>query len=183
MSLEEKTRARLQEIFQQYYQDLYKYAYSRIGNVQDAEDIVQQVALNFSRVYSKKHFASDKKLKRYLLSILDDKVKNHWRDTARKNAHIQTMDTLPERTTMTLEDEVFSKYNAELIFRCINELPERYSTYLMLALDPETTAEDIALVLNVKVDSLRSTASRAKKLLKKACEAHEIEVGRYGKRK
>lgn len=183
MSLEEKTRARLEAIFLTYYQDLYRYAYSKIKDAHDAEDIVQQVALNFSRIYSKRHFESDEKLKHYLLSILDDKIKNYWRDVNRKAALIQTVDTLPEHPTLTLEDEVFSNYDAEIIRRCINELPERYGTYLKLALDPEVAPETIANILNVKPDTLRSIASRARKLLKKACEAMEIEVGGYGKRK
>lgn len=183
LSLEEATRARLEAIFREYYQDLYRYAYSKIGNAHDAEDIVQLVALNFSRIYSERHFESDEKLKHYLMSILDGKIKNYWRDTARKGAHVQTVDTLPERPTLTLEDEVFSRYDAELIRRCINELPERYGTYLRLALDPDSTPETIAEILGVKIDSLRSIASRARKLLKKACEAMEIEVGRDGKRK
>lgn len=183
MSLEEATRARLEAIFREYYQDLYRYACSKIRNADDAEDIVQQVALNFSRVYSKRHFESDEKLKHYLMSILDGKIKNYWRDTSRKEAHVQTVDILPERPTLTLEDEVFSRFDAETISRCINELPKRYSTYLRLALDPEVDPETIAEILGVKIDSLRSIASRARKLLKKACEDMEIEVGRNGKRK
>lgn len=183
MSLEEKTRARLEEIFLTYYQDLYRHAYSKVQNAHDAEDIVQQAALNFSRVYSERHFESDEKLKHYLMSILDDKIKNFWGDTARKAARIQTVDTLPEYPTLTLEDEVFSNYDAKIICRCINELPERYGTYLKLALNPEVTPETIASILGVKTDTLRSIASRARKLLKKACEAMEIEVGGNGKRK
>lgn len=182
MSLEEKTRARLEAIFQAYYQELYKFAISQVKNPHDAEDIVQQVAYNFSNVYSKKYFASDAKLKRYLLTILDNKIRNYWRDKKRENNRVTPTDTLPERLSITLEDEVFSKYNAELICRCINEMSGPYGTYLKLALDQETP-EDIALVLNVKVSSLRSYASRARDLLKKACEENEIEVGKYGKRK
>lgn len=65
LSLEEKTRARLEAIFRKYYQNLYRYARSRIENAQDAEDIVQQTALNFSKVYSNRHFESEEKLKQY----------------------------------------------------------------------------------------------------------------------
>lgn len=112
MSLEEKTRARLEAIFLTYYQDLYRYAYSKVKDAHDAENIVQQVAYNFSRIYSEKYFESDKKLKHYLMSILEEKLKKYWRDIAGNAVHIQTVDTLPEHSTLTLEDKAFGNYNA-----------------------------------------------------------------------
>src|SRR5260370_12121060 len=82
-------KARLDEAFSQLYRahlrDVYSYAYYRVGNHHDAEDLTEQTFLqayrHFERAQAESH---GRPLRPWLIRIADNLAANLYRDRARR---------------------------------------------------------------------------------------------------
>jgi RNA polymerase sigma-70 factor (ECF subfamily) len=84
-----KTKAQLDEEFAALYRthmrDLYSYAYYRIGNHHDAEDLVEQTFLQAYRHFERAQRESDgRPLRPWLLRIAHNLAANHYRYRSRR---------------------------------------------------------------------------------------------------
>ena len=89
MSEPAKTKAQLDEEFAALYRthmrDLYSYAYYRIGNHHDAEDLVEQTFLQAYRHFERAQRESDgRPLRPWLLRIAHNLAANHYRYRSRR---------------------------------------------------------------------------------------------------
>jgi len=180
-SSEEKD-IRLDELIRRNYKRIYRIAYSKLRNTEDAGDTTQNTFAMFVCQYDQKEYykdMSDEEMERLLTCIVLRRVANFMRDKVRKQAYPDEF--IEELAGTSVEEVVFGEIGAEIIRESIKELPERYATYMYLAYEIDMSPEAIAGVLNVKTDSVRSIASRARKKLKKICEEKGVEVNLRGR--
>lgn len=176
MGSQDDRNTRLEKIFIDNMQGMYRFALSRMHDPEEAAEVVQTAALKFLTIFDEKSHIPDKKLRAYLFDIVDTRCKNHKRDDKRRwNFAIRNIINF-EPLTPPLEDQVFGKIDAEIIRECIEELPDEYAKYLRLSADPYITPKILAEILEVKPSSLRMIRSRARKMLKEACDAKGVEV-------
>jgi RNA polymerase sigma-70 factor (ECF subfamily) len=88
-SLEPAAKAELDRAFEKLYrdhlQDVYSYAYYRIGNRHDAEDLTEQAFLQAYRHFDRARRESDgRPLRPWLIRIAHNLALNYYRDRARR---------------------------------------------------------------------------------------------------
>jgi RNA polymerase sigma-70 factor (ECF subfamily) len=121
-------KARLDEQFSELYRahlrDVYSYAYYRIGNHHDAEDLTEQTFLQAYRHFERALAESDgRPLRPWLIRIAHNLAANHYRDRARKpQTPLADDDTL--RTLHTTEDLVEGRDELKRILEAITDLPD-----------------------------------------------------------
>ena len=112
------------ELYRTHLRDVYSYAYYRVGNHHDAEDLTEQTFLQAYRHYERAVSESHgRPLRPWLIRIAHNLAANLYRDRSRKP---QTPIEDPEalRTTHTTEDLVEGRDELARILEGVKELPD-----------------------------------------------------------
>jgi len=115
------------ELYKLYVEPVFRYLYSRVGNVHEAEDITAQAFLvafeSFDRFREDRHFAS------WLFTIARNKAMDHFRQ--RKN-----LSTIDEAANIPVENDplygVIQSEQMEALSKLIKALPEEDRELLRL---------------------------------------------------
>jgi RNA polymerase sigma-70 factor (ECF subfamily) len=112
------------ELYRAHLKDVYSYAYYRVGNHHDAEDLTEQTFLQAYRHYERAVAESDgRPLRPWLIRIAHNLAANLYRDRSRKpQSPIEDSETL--RTTHTTEDLVEGRDELARILDGVKELPD-----------------------------------------------------------
>ena len=112
------------ELYRAHLRDVYSYAYYRVGNHHDAEDLTEQTFLQAYRHLERAIAESDgRPLRPWLIRIAHNVAANLYRDRSRKpQTHLDDSDSL--RTTHTTEDLVEGRDELQRILEQIKELPD-----------------------------------------------------------
>jgi RNA polymerase sigma-70 factor (ECF subfamily) len=112
------------ELYKAHLRDVYSYAYYRVGNHHDAEDLTEQTFLQAYRHFERALGESDgRPLRPWLIRIAHNLAANLYRDRSRRpQTPIDDPDAL--RTTHTTEDLVEGRDELARILEAIKELPE-----------------------------------------------------------
>lgn len=148
-------------LFDEYYQILAHFAMKFLHDKEACEDIVHDAILD---LYSRKRvFNNINSLKSFLyLSIKNRSInylqhkkaeENYLHDASVMHREDYFLDTI-------IEEEVYF-----LMHKAINELPEQIQTIYELSLKGKSN-EEIAQVLNLSLDSVKSYKKRGKQILK-----------------
>jgi RNA polymerase sigma-70 factor (ECF subfamily) len=116
--------AEFSELYRAHLRDVYSYAYYRVGNHHDAEDLTEQTFLqayrHFERAVNESH---GRPLRPWLIRIAHNLAANLYRDRSRKpQTPIEDSDTL--RTTHTTEDLVEGRDELARILEGVKDLPD-----------------------------------------------------------
>jgi RNA polymerase sigma-70 factor (ECF subfamily) len=119
-----KLDADFSELYRAHLKDVYSYAYYRVGNHHDAEDLTEQTFLQAYRHFERAVAESDgRPLRPWLIRIAHNLAANLYRDRSRKpQTPIEDTDTL--RTTHTTEDLVEGRDELARILEGVKELPD-----------------------------------------------------------
>jgi RNA polymerase sigma-70 factor, ECF subfamily len=119
-----KLDADFSELYRAHLKDVYSYAYYRVGNHHDAEDLTEQTSLQAYRHFERAVAESDgRPLRPWLIRIAHNLAANLYRDRSRKpQTPIEDTDTL--RTTHTTEDLVEGRDELARILEGVKELPD-----------------------------------------------------------
>jgi RNA polymerase sigma-70 factor (ECF subfamily) len=119
-----KLDADFSELYRAHLKDVYSYAYYRVGNHHDAEDLTEQTFLQAYRHFERAVMESDgRPLRPWLIRIAHNLAANLYRDRSRKpQTPIEDTDTL--RTTHTTEDLVEGRDELARILEGVKELPD-----------------------------------------------------------
>ena len=116
--------AEFSELYRAHLRDVYSYAYYRVGNHHDAEDLTEQTFLQAYRHFERAVAESDgRPLRPWLIRIAHNLAANLYRDRSRKpQTPIEDSDTL--RTTHTTEDLVEGRDELARILEGVKDLPD-----------------------------------------------------------
>jgi RNA polymerase sigma-70 factor (ECF subfamily) len=116
--------AEFSELYRAHLRDVYSYAYYRVGNHHDAEDLTEQTFLQAYRHFERAVNESDgRPLRPWLIRIAHNLAANLYRDRSRKpQTPIEDSDTL--RTPHTTEDLVEGRDELARILEGVKDLPD-----------------------------------------------------------
>lgn len=147
---------------------MFRLAYSRVGNASDAEDIVQDTYLKAYRGFSS--FRGQTDVKNWLTRILINTIHDHFRQRSRMVATIDIGDALEEQPAeLTVADREDELCNCELdsaLKNALSSLPDHFMIPLLLREIYEISYDEIARMLNVPKGTVMSRLFRARVLLR-----------------
>jgi RNA polymerase sigma-70 factor (ECF subfamily) len=143
------------ELYKLYVEQVFRYLFSRIGNVHEAEDVTAQTFLeafeSFDKFRQDGHFAS------WLFGIARNKAMDHFRRRDR-SSHVDEFNELPVedyalvRMIKTEQEEALSKL--------IQTLPEEDRELLRLRFLADMSYPEIARFLHRNEDAVKKTTYR-----------------------
>jgi len=151
-----------------YVEQLFRLAYARVGNIQDAEDIVQETYLKAYKSFST--FRSGTRIQNWLAQILINLTRDHYRKVSRSPATVE----LDEDFGDGADAPAFMSPEEQL---CRDEIDPQLSTALMsmseVLVRPlllreiyDATYEEIAEILVVPKGTVMSRLARARAALR-----------------
>jgi RNA polymerase sigma-70 factor (ECF subfamily) len=112
------------ELYKAHLRDVYSYAYYRVGNHHDAEDLTEQTFLQAYRHYERAQRESNgRPLRPWLIRIAHNLAANLYRDRSRR-PQTAIDDTTVLTTAHTTEDLVEGRDELQRILAGIEHLPE-----------------------------------------------------------
>ena len=150
-----------QALVDDYYQPLYRFAYSLAKNEPDAVDLTQQT---FFRWMQKGHQLRDeKKVKSWLFTTLHREFLGSRRRTTRfPHIELEKVESeLPHITT----DSV-SAMDSDMVLELLDQVDEKFRDALSLFFLKEQSYKEISEILDVPIGTVMSRISRGKKQLK-----------------
>jgi RNA polymerase sigma-70 factor, ECF subfamily len=116
--------ARFSELYRAHLRDVYSYAYYRVGNHHDAEDLTEQTFLQAYRHFERALRESDgRPLRPWLIRIAHNLAANLYRDRSRK-PQTPIDDTTMLSATHTTEDLVEGRDELARILEGVKQLPD-----------------------------------------------------------
>jgi RNA polymerase sigma-70 factor (ECF subfamily) len=132
-----KLDAQFSELYRTHLRDVYSYAYYRVGNHHDAEDLTEQTFLQAYRHFERAMAESNgRPLRPWLIRIAHNLAANLYRDRSRKPAS-PIDDTTPLAAPHTTEQLVEGREEAKHVLDGVRRLPEdrREALIMRFALD------------------------------------------------
>lgn len=143
-----------EEIVNKYMDMIYRLAYSRIGNVSDAEDVTQEVFLKLIR--SGKKFNDEEHIKAWLIKVAVNQIKSLATSAyARHRADYDEVENL-----------AYVHKSSSGVVEAMRELPEKYFTVLHLFYFEELSIKQIAKMLKSSEGTIKARLSRGREQLK-----------------
>jgi RNA polymerase sigma-70 factor (ECF subfamily) len=166
------------ELYRTHLRDVYSYAYYRIGNHHDAEDLTEQTFLQAYRHYERALRESDgRPLRPWLIRIAHNLAANFYRDRARKpQASIEDADAISApHTTETL---VEGREELEQILAGVQRLPDDRREALIMRFALGMDNREIARAMGRSDGATKVLLHRAIKQLEEIVAIEQPEAGR-----
>lgn len=159
------------------YQKLYRVAFRLMGNVQDAEDMVQET---FLRVWKKREELPPdiKSIEVYCIAITRNLCLDALKASQIEKEH-RPMEELNMPQTGSLMHEVEMKDEASIIKRIIEALPDGQQQIVMMRDVDDCSYEEIEQATGLSAINIRVQLSRARKKIREQFNA--INSYGYGK--
>lgn len=149
-STSQQTRLKqLERIVVQEQDKLFKFAYLRIGNRDDAEDLVQNVLLKL--FCSEEHLNSIRNLEQYLFKSLHNQCLDYFR---KKNIQLLPIDEATLIPDHEEDQEIFDEYLR--IAKLLNTLPAEQQEVIRLRCTDQCKFKDIAKILGISLATVKS---------------------------
>lgn len=151
------------------------------GNRMDAEDLCQDTFLKAMELGHKFHCSGEERdTRNYLIGISVNIWRNHQRKRRRRQ-QIAPMDTFEESSFdiadgKGLEEQVIEQEMVKEMRTAINQLPEKQRIVIHLYYSAEMSMEEIAKVMHIPKETVKSRLRLAKKKLRKGLEVQGYEV-------
>ena len=176
---EDKRRldADFSSLYKTHLRDVYSYAYYRIGNHHDAEDLTEQTFLQAYRHFDRAQRESNgRPLRPWLIRIAHNLAANYYRDRSRRPVtHLDdaAIISAPQGT----EEMVEGREEVKEVLRGVSELPDdrREALIMRFALDMDN--REIARALGRSEGATKVLIHRAIKQLEQGLEEAGDEAG------
>lgn len=167
-------RERLSRLWMQAEPSVNAYVFAAIQRFQDAEDIVQQVALAAARRFEE--YDESRPFVAWVLWLAKSKIIDHYRMQGRRK--LVFSEALLDQTAARLVDRQESDYvGAAALEKCLDKLPAKSRKLLDLRYLEDASMEAIARVIGSTAGSVRVMLFRVRNLLADCVKA---ELAREG---
>jgi len=164
-------------LYRDHLRDVYSFAYYRVGNHHDAEDLTEQAFLQAYRHFDRAQRESDgRSLRPWLIRIVQNLAYNHYRDRARKpQASIDLVEPIaaPVGTDRIAED----REELGQIMRLIRELPDERREALIMRFALGMDNAEIARAMGRSNGATKVLLHRAVKQLEEMVAAEGVPGG------
>lgn len=159
------------------------FLYSRLGNVQDTEDVAQETFFSAYRHLGRLHKADS--FGAWLMTIARGKMIDFCRKQTRQPRLLELnlssagavpdpLEAAPSRDASPRDQATFSETQM-VVLREIEKMGEKYRMLLYCRLIGEESVAEIALRLGIKENAIRMRLFRGMKLLRKSLKKYGIE--------
>lgn len=167
-------RAALEALFARHYTHVFRFVARRTRNDGLAEEVANEVFLDVWRHASR--FRGQSRVSTYLLSIAHNKTVSQLRKTGRVHAPEDGLENVPDEDD-TPEVVSQKKSKSEALRAAIDALPDEFKIVIDLIYYQERSITEIAEVLDIPVDTVKTRAFRARKKLGAWLEDAGIDRG------
>ena len=157
-----ETKERLEQIFRDYYQLIYRVAFSQVKNHADAEDITQEVFLKIIRHDMRYQSMEHERawIVRVTINLCRDLLKSKWHKTS------VSMEEVSEAQRGSCEN--FTEIQDDLW--AVLQLPEKYRNCLYLFYYEDYSIKEIAQSLEMPENTVKTNLKRGRQALKEFLE-------------
>lgn len=154
------------KLLDMYSGTIYRIAYARTRNKQDAEDITQNVFLKY--ISANKRFDSEEHRKAWLLRVAvncttDFVTSAHYR-------HKAELDEVPEES----DEPSYELEEKGEVWYAVQSLPEKYRIPIHLFYYEDMPIAQIAVITNERESTVRSQLTRARSMLKEILKEESV---------
>ena len=151
--------------------ELGKYVYFRVNNIDDAQDIVQTVYLDYYQHVYKKGKNIENVLA-YLKQMAHNQLITYYKD---KQYRVEQLDWLDEAlenqvSSVNVELEVFEKFESERLWGAVTQLNDLQQKIIIGKFRFAMTFKEIAEQLSVNENTIKTTYYRSLEQLKELLE-------------
>jgi RNA polymerase sigma-70 factor (ECF subfamily) len=163
-----KLDADFTELYRTHLRDVYSYAYYRIGNHHDAEDLTEQTFLQAYRHFERAQRESDgRPLRPWLIRIAHNLAANYYRDRSRR-PQTNLDDAGPLSTLHDTEELVEGREEVHQVLSGVAKLPEDRRDALIMRFALDMDNREIARALGRTDGATKVLIHRAIKQLEEA---------------
>ncbi len=157
-----------EELYDRLFQPLFKLALKKTGDADDAADLVQEVFMEFWDKREKTVIQIP--VKNYLRTSLTYKMSNYFRTRGFQEKHFKNFERfiqhdVNKETFLDMLDlkQTESNYEEmmEIIYRTIDEMPEKMKQIFQMSRSEKYTINDIAEELNLSPQTVKNQISKA----------------------
>jgi RNA polymerase sigma-70 factor (ECF subfamily) len=162
--------ARFTELYKAHLRDVYSYAYYRIGNHHDAEDLTEQTFLQAYRHFERALAESaGRPLRPWLIRIVHNLAANYFRDRSRRpQTNLDDAGPLPERHGT--EELVEGREELRNVLAGVTALPEDRKSALIMRFALDMDNREIARALGRTEGATKVLIHRAIRQLEEGLE-------------
>ncbi len=159
-------RDALEEIFRQHYDKIYRYAYFKLGSVEDAEDVAATVFMEMVQRLADFEVRDGASISSWLFRIAHNLAVNRIRSRVReeKGMHLLTQDSLQPEDDC---ERVIEALEAEEILGALDCLTETQRTVLVLRFANEMSIKEVCAALDKPETAVKALQRRALTRLKR----------------
>ena len=143
----------LEEVYLGNKNALLKFAYCLVGNIETAEDIVQDTFVGFARAAGKKETFSN--IRGYLMTTVLNKARNYYRDSSKKTFEELDDSDVIQSNIKGAEHWAILSEQLELLGKAIGELPAEQREVVSMYMDGDLTFKQIAQIQEVPVSTVQ----------------------------
>lgn len=162
----------MRELIRLYGDYLTRLSYVYVKNWTIAEDIVQDV---FIKYFQSQQFKGQSSIKTYLAKMTIHKSCDHLRSIKNRLRILESFWKQKQHTLPSSEQETFKKLEQHTIAKAVLELPIKYREAIVLFYYEEMTSLEIATLLNISENTVKTRLRRGRNLLK--ISLSELQLG------
>ena len=158
-----ETKERLEQIFRDYYQLIYRVAFSQVKNHADAEDITQEVFLKIIRHDMRYQSMEHERawIVRVTINLCRDLLKSKWHKTS------VSMEEVSEAQRGSCEN--FTEIQDDMMWAVL-QLPEKYRNCLYLFYYEDYSIKEIAQSMEMPENTVKTNLKRCRQAMKEFLE-------------
>jgi RNA polymerase sigma-70 factor, ECF subfamily len=165
--------AQFSELYRAHLRDVYSYAYYRVGNHHDAEDLTEQTFLQAYRHYARALSESNgRPLRPWLIRIVHNLAANYHRDRSRR-PQTPLDDAAPISQTHDTEDLVEGREELQQVLEGVAGLPDDRRSALIMRFALDMDNREIARALGRSEGATKVRIHRAIRQLEEELKKHD----------
>lgn len=166
----EEERNELSEIYESNIKVFYSIAFSKLHNLQDTEDAIQEAFLAIARNPEPFFSIPDNKRLSYINVIIRNTAIKIWNKNNKTYENETELDDTISDEQISAEEKVLSDFSCEQILKFIDTFPEGTKAAIYLKLHLGLKNGDIAKVLGISEEAAKKRVSRAVNQIKQYME-------------
>lgn len=157
--IQKDNREAFAALYQRYWDKVFAIAIHRLGNEEEAEEIVQEIFLSIWT--RRKSLKLTHSLATYLSVAVKYKVINHLARKHRMQLQLDELTNTAPATENSTSNWLDEKELRTQLEKCVNRLPEKCRIVFLLSRDENKTYAEIAAQLNISPKTVEAHMSKA----------------------
>lgn len=154
----------INELYAQYSNRLYRFAFGYLKSEEDTLDLVQEV---FIRLWnSRSTLKDDTNLEAFLFTVARNAVISTFRKKVSEKEYLEHLRSVVVKNSSDTEKQVDYTLLSEQVRQLVNKLPEQRRRIFLLSKEVGYSNKDIAEELKISVKTVEDHITKARKFLK-----------------